>query len=151
MGVDPPHASRILTPEELLGLQRAVDNVFIHNALVDYAVRITFATREPAAAGLPDLVPYIAHGVSPRATLGMAAAARALAYLRGRDYVLPQDISDVAPDVLRHRVLLSYEALAEGVGAETVVSRVLAAVPPPRIAPSQENDDSQIQRYEAIG
>ena len=138
MGVDPPRAGQVLADGELAELQGAVDRVFIHNALVDYAVRLTFATRQPADAGLGDLVPLIAHGVSPRATLGMCSAARALAFLRGRDYVLPADVEDVAPDVLRHRVLLSYEALAEGVSAEAIVARVLAATPAPRIAPSQE-------------
>ena len=87
----------------------------MHDAVLDYAVRLVLATREPAHYGLADLDAVIAHGASPRATLGLVAAGRALALLRGRAYVLPQDVYDVARDVLRHRVLLSYEALADGV------------------------------------
>jgi MoxR-like ATPase len=138
MSVDPPRAGEVLEPAALLQLQRAADQVFLHDAVLDYAVRVVMATRQPMVAGLPDLVPLIAHGASPRATLGLAAAGRALALMRGRAYVLPQDIFDVAPDVLRHRVLLSYEALAEGVDAEEIVTRVLSTVLAPRVAPSQD-------------
>ncbi|MCI3950181.1 MAG: putative ATPase 3, partial [Acidimicrobiales bacterium] len=118
MGVRPPRAGRVLDPRILLDLQAAADAVFVHDAVVDYAVRLVLATREPAAAGLADLTPLIAHGASPRATLGLVAAGRALALLRGRSYALPQDVYDVARDVLRHRVLLSYEGLADGVDAD---------------------------------
>jgi MoxR-like ATPase len=139
MGVDPPRAHEVLSPADVIALQRSADEVFVHNALVDYVVRLVGATRDPAGAGIADLAPMVAWGASPRASLGMVAAARALALLRERDYALPQDVCDVAPDVLRHRVLLSYEALAEGVEAETVVSRVISAVPVPRITPAQEH------------
>jgi MoxR-like ATPase len=138
MSVSPPLADTVLGPEELISLQQAADEVFIHGAIVDYAVRITAATRNPAEYGLPDLVPLIAHGASPRGTLALVAGARALALLRGRDYVLPQEVYDVARDVLRHRVFLSYEALADGVGSDEVVERVLRTVPAPRLAPSQD-------------
>jgi MoxR-like ATPase len=139
MSVSPPVAQTVLARDELLALQRAADAVFIHDAIVDYAVRLVLATRAPAEHGLADLAPLIAHGGSPRATLGLVAASRALALLRGREFVLPQDIYDVAPDVLRHRVLLSYEAIADGVSAEQIVNRIVGTVLAPRLAPSQDN------------
>jgi MoxR-like ATPase len=138
MGVSPPQAAQVLDPLALENLQRAADQVFVHDGVLDYAVRLVLATRAPAEHGLPDLAPLIAHGASPRATLGLVAAGRALAMLRRRGYVLPQDIFDVAPEVLRHRVLLSYEAIAEGVEPDQVVSRLLSTVVAPRVAPSQD-------------
>jgi MoxR-like ATPase len=138
MSVRPPVASQVLAPTHLQELQSAADSVFVHDALVDYAVRLVLATRHPAEHGLEELEPWIAHGASPRATLGLVAAGRALALMRGRSYAVPQDIYDVARDVLRHRVLLSYEALADGVDAEQVVERVVQSVGAPRITPVQE-------------
>ena len=138
MGVAPPVARQVLSPAELETLQAAADGVFVHDALVDYAVRLVLATREPATAGLADLTAFIALGASPRGTLGLVAAARALALLRGRSYALPHDMTDVARDVLRHRVLLTYEAVADGIDAEQVVERVVTTVAPPRVAPSQD-------------
>ncbi|MGH3663070.1 MAG: AAA family ATPase [Micromonosporaceae bacterium] len=140
MGVSAPEPTAILTPDDLLRLQQKADEVFTHNALVDYAVRLVFTTREPAAHGLPDIAPLVQYGASPRASLGLIRASRAVALLRGRDYVLPQDIQDVAPDVLRHRLVLSYDALADGIPAEQIVARVLATVPPPSVAPRQQAD-----------
>ena len=156
MSVAPPVAQQVLSEDELVALQSAADEVFTHDAIVDYAVRLVLATREPAARaahaavvggtppippghGLPDLVGLISHGASPRATLGLVRAARALALLRGREFVLPQDVYDIAPDVLRHRVLLSYEAIADGVTAESIVNRIVGTVVAPRLAPSQDN------------
>src|SRR5256714_2416111 len=121
MGVDPPKPEPVFSPGELAGLQQAADSVFVHDGVLDYAVRLVLASRNPSEHGLPDLVGLIAHGASPRATLGLVASGRALALMRGRNYVLPQDIFDVGPDVLRHRLLLSYEALAGGVHAQPVV------------------------------
>jgi MoxR-like ATPase len=138
MGVRPPRAGQVLDPAALLELQAAADAVFVHDAVVDYAVRLVLATREPHAHGLADLTPLIAHGASPRATLGLVAASRALALLRGRRYALPQDVYDVSRDVLRHRVLLSYEALADGVDADGVVERVVRTVGAPRVTPTQD-------------
>ena len=138
MSVSPPLANTVFGAEELVGLQQAADEVFIHGAIVDYAVRITAATRTPVEYGLPDIAPLIAHGASPRGTLALVAGSRALALMRGRDYVLPQEVYDVARDILRHRVFLSYEALADGIGADEVVERVLRTVPAPRLAPSQD-------------
>ncbi|MGQ0521981.1 MAG: AAA family ATPase [Actinomycetota bacterium] len=140
MSVDPPSPETVLGPEELLTLQAAADRVFVHDAVVDYAVRLVLATREPAKHDLADIAPHVAHGASPRATLGLVASARALALLRSRTYVLPQDVYDVARDVLRHRVLLSYEALADGVTAEQVVERVVRTVVAPRITPGQDGE-----------
>jgi len=117
MGVDPPHAEQVLTPGDLVRLQGAADRVFVHSALVDYAVRLVLTTRDPRAYGVPDLAGLISYGASPRASLGIVAASRALALMRGRDYALPQDVTDLAAEVIRHRLVLSYDALADGVPA----------------------------------
>jgi len=138
MGVDPPVPTRVLDPDRVTALQRAADRVFVHHASAEYAVRLVLATRDPAAYGLPDVAAALQFGVSPRATLGLVAAARALALLRGRTYVLPGDITDVAPDVLAHRLVLGYDALADGVPPRALVERVLAAVRAPRVTPAQD-------------
>ncbi|MCU1394011.1 MAG: MoxR [Ilumatobacteraceae bacterium] len=138
MSVDPPKAMRLLDPERLVELQQEADRVFVHDAVLDYAVRLVLATRHPAEHGLPDLEPLIAHGASPRATLGLVAAARGLAVLRGRRYALPQDVFDVVRDVLRHRILLTYEALADDVTAEQIVHRIGSTVVAPRVTPTQD-------------
>ncbi len=137
MGIYPPEASPVLDPAAVVGLQKAADAVFVDRVVVDYAVRLVLATRAPAEHGLPDLAPLIAFGASPRGSLGLVAAARALALLRGRDYAVPQDVFDCAPDVLRHRLVLSYEALADGVTPEVVLGRVLSTVAAPRVTPRQ--------------
>jgi MoxR-like ATPase len=137
MGVTPPEASTVLTPGDLDHLRAKVKEVYVDRAVVDYAVRLVRATREPALAGLADLAELIAYGASPRASLGLVAAGRALALMRGRTYALPQDVFDVGPDILRHRLVLSYEALARSTTADEIVTRVLATVPAPRVAPSQ--------------
>ena len=134
MGVHPPEPHRVLTPGELTRLQEAAGRVFVHHALVDYVVRLVVATRVPAEHGLSDVAGWVAYGASPRATLGIVGAARALALLRGRDYVLPQDVVDVSADVLRHRLVLSYDALADGVPVEHIVNRVLQTVPLPQVS-----------------
>jgi len=138
MSVRPPEARQAITAEQLLALQETVDDVYVHPAVRDYAVRLVMATREPAASGLPDLAPRLALGASPRATLGLLAAGRALAVLRRRRFLVPQDIHDVAPEVLRHRLVLSYDALAEGIVIDDLIARLLAAVPPPHVAPSRD-------------
>ncbi len=140
MGVNPPRAEQVLTPEDLLHLQGAADRVFVHTALIDYAVRLVVTTRDPRAFGLPDQAALVAYGASPRASLGVVAAGRALALMRGRDYALPQDVTDVAADVLKHRLVLSYDALADGVSAEQIVAQFLAAVPVPQVTPRQSAD-----------
>ncbi|WP_246002231.1 AAA family ATPase [Allorhizocola rhizosphaerae] len=137
MGVDPPHPEPILDPVQLTGLQQRADQVFVHNALIDYAVRLVLATREPAAHDMPDLARLIQYGASPRASLGLVRAVRALALLRGRDYALPQDVQDIAPDVLRHRLVLTYDALADEVPPDEILDRILVGVPLPTVAPRQ--------------
>jgi MoxR-like ATPase len=137
MGVEPPVPEQVLTPADLLRLQRAASRVFVHHALVDYVVRVVLSTRTPGDHGMADVAGWVSYGASPRASLGMIAAARALALMRGRDYVLPQDVLDVAPDVLRHRLVLSYDALADGIPADHVVRRVLQTVPLPQVTPRQ--------------
>jgi MoxR-like ATPase len=136
MGVHPPRAEPVLTSTDVLDLQAAADQIFVDHGVVEYAVNLVFATRDPGTFGLGDLAPMLQFGASPRASLGLVAAGRALALLRGRSYVLPQDVFDVAPDVLRHRLVLSYEALARDLTADHLLARVLGTVPAPRIAPS---------------
>ncbi|MFZ4583939.1 MAG: AAA family ATPase [Acidimicrobiia bacterium] len=138
MGTNPPEASEQLSLDELRELQKAASEVFVHHQVADYAVRLVLATREPEQHGLVDIKPYVAYGASPRASLGLVAAGRALALMRGRDYVVPQDIFDIAPEVLRHRLVLSYEALASNVTAEDVLVRILSTVIAPSVAPSQD-------------
>ena len=133
-----PAANPVLDPTRLAHLQEKADAVFVHNALVDYAVRLVFATREPAKYGMTDVAQLIQYGASPRASLGIVRAAQALALMRGRDYALPQDLIDIAPDVLRHRLVLSYDALADDIPADQIVSRVLKAVPLPTVTPRQD-------------
>ena len=94
-------------------------------------VKLVSATRTPGEIGLKDLVPMLTFGASPRATIGLIEGAKALAMMRGRTYALPEDMSDLVPDVLRHRLVLSYEALSEGLAADPVVLRIMAKVPPP--------------------
>ncbi|EOM75022.1 MoxR family transcriptional regulator [Rhodococcus rhodnii LMG 5362] len=133
MGVAAPEPHRVLGPEELVRLQKVASEVFVHHALVDYVVRVIAATRTPAQWGLHEVAGWISYGASPRATLGIIAAARALALLRGRDYVVPQDVLEVIPDVLRHRLVLSYDALADEVSPDDVIGRVLSTVGLPQV------------------
>ncbi|HEV8569373.1 MAG TPA: MoxR family ATPase [Actinoplanes sp.] len=142
MGTARPRPTRVLDPRRLLELQQQAQDVFVHHALAEYIVRLVLATRHPERFGATDTVPLIAYGASPRATLGLVAAARALALLRGRDYVLPEDVTELAADVIAHRLVLSFDAVADGVPAESVVRRLVAAVPPPRIAPHEATRDS---------
>ncbi|MEU4311811.1 MoxR family ATPase [Nocardia sp. NPDC024068] len=135
MGVTPPQAERILEPAELLRLQKLAANTFVHHALVDYVVRVISATRTPAEFGMHDVASWVSYGASPRASLGIIAAARAVALIRGRDYVVPQDVIEVIPDVLRHRLVLSYDALADEVSPEDVIQRVMQTVGLPQVAP----------------
>src|SRR5436190_8778181 len=128
MGVDPPSPEAVLDADGLVELQRSVDGIYVDPAVIWYAVSLVFATRAPKDQGFVDLEPLIAYGASPRATLGLVAAGRALALIRGRTYVLPQDVYDIAPEVLRHRLVLSYEALADGVEADDLVNRIITAI-----------------------
>ena len=137
MGVEPPVAQQVISIEDLARLQRTASKVFVHHAIVDYVVRLVVATRRPAEHGMPDVAAWVSYGASPRASLGLIAAGRALALLRGRDYVLPQDVLDIATDVLPHRMVMSYDAIADGIGALQAVRRVLQSVPLPQVAPRQ--------------
>jgi MoxR-like ATPase len=128
-----PEHVPMLTLEDLAAMQARVRATYVDPAIVDYSVRLVTATRSPAAVGLGDLDRYVTYGASPRASIALVAGARALAFLRGRDYVLPPDLGDLALDVLRHRLVLSYEALADDVDPDTVVTRVLSSVPAPRV------------------
>ena len=139
MGGVRPTAQPVLDPASLIRLQERARAVFVHHALAEYVVRLVLATRDPARFGLPEVAGQLAYGASPRATLGLVAAGRALALLRGRDYVLPADLLEIAPDVLAHRLVLSFDAVADGVEPEAVVRRIVDAVPLPQIAPAQEN------------
>jgi len=121
----------VTTTEELLAMQQKARAVYVDPALVSYAVRLVAATRAPEKAGLRDHGRFILYGASPRATIGLIEAGRALAFLRRRDYALPQDVVDVAADVLRHRVVPSYEALSDGVSADRLVRDIMRAVSPP--------------------
>ena len=124
----------MLTPEKLTRMQERVQQIYVDPSIVDYAVRLVAATRTPATAGLGELERYVSYGASPRASIALVIGGRAMAFLRGRDYVLPHDVDELALDVLRHRVVLSYEALADDVDADTIVTRVLGAVPAPEVA-----------------
>jgi MoxR-like ATPase len=121
----------VMTTERLIQLQHEVDEVFVDPTLMEYVVRLASATRHPAEYGIGDVAKYISYGASPRASINLVLAGRALAYLRGRRYVTGQDIQDLALDVIRHRIVLSFEALSEDVTADDVVKRVLARMPVP--------------------
>jgi MoxR-like ATPase len=132
--LEPPIVlSPVLSIEDLKGLQELVGQVFVDPALVSWVVDLATATRKPAEAGLEAIAPYISYGASPRGPISVIAAARALAVLRQRDYVLPSDVEAVVRDAFRHRLVLSYQALAEEVSADQVLDQVLAAVAPPQI------------------
>jgi MoxR-like ATPase len=121
----------VTTTEDILMAQRAARTLYIDPALIRYAVQLVAATRNPERAGLKELAPMIQFGASPRATIYLIECGRALAYLRGREYVLPEDVTDVALDVLRHRVVPSYEALAENLSSDEIVRRLMRRIAPP--------------------
>ncbi len=126
-----PPLQPVADPGELLALRAAVADLYMDQKIVDYIVDLVRATREPQALGLGEIKPLIAFGASPRASIYLAQAARAHAYLRGRAYVVPEDVKTMAPDVLRHRVLLTFEAEAEDVNADGIIARILNAVDAP--------------------
>ncbi|MFN2486914.1 MAG: AAA family ATPase [Acidimicrobiia bacterium] len=130
---------QILSPDELLGLQQMTTEVYVDPALARYTVELATATRDLAAAGLADLAPYVAYGASPRGPINLVYGARALALLRGRTYALPQDVRDLAQDVLRHRLVLTYQALAENITPDGIVAAVLDKVPAPKIELARES------------
>jgi MoxR-like ATPase len=137
--LQPPQ--QVVDSEELLSLQRQVDQIYVDPALIEYAVKLVSATRNPEAVGRADVRVFIDFGASPRASINLILGARALAFLRGREYALPQDVLDLAADVIRHRLVLSYEALADNVTPDELLSRILAAVPAPEILTYERNYD----------
>jgi len=121
----------VTTTEELMALQRECRKTYVEPSLIQYAVRLVAATREPERYGIKGIEKYITFGASPRGSIHLIEGARALAFLRGRDYALPHDVTDLVPDVLRHRLVLSYEALAEGLTADALIARVMQHVRAP--------------------
>jgi MoxR-like ATPase len=135
---------QVLSTDDLVDLQRKVDKVYVDPALYDYAVRLATSTRTPRAYGLPELERYITYGASPRASINLILTARALAYVRGREYVLPQDVLDMARDVIRHRLVLSFEALSDNLSADTILSTILTRVPPPAVPLRERSNASPV-------
>ncbi|GGM06789.1 AAA family ATPase [Dactylosporangium sucinum] len=126
-----PITHAIVDPRRLIEMQSQVEQVYVDPALIEYSVRLANATRDPAEVGLGELQRYVSFGASPRASINLVLAARAMAYLRGRDYVLVSDLAELALDVFRHRLVLSYEALSDDVTADQILTRVLHALPVP--------------------
>jgi len=122
---------KVTTTAQLVELQKKCHSLFVDPSLIQFAVKVVSATRRPEQFGLKELPRLLTYGASPRATIGMIEAGRALAFLRGRDYVLPEDVVDIIPDVLRHRLVLSYEALSESITADQIIGQILRAVPAP--------------------
>ena len=127
----PIPVKHVASPKEILAARQRIAELYMDERIVDYLVSIVHATRFPAESGLKDLVPLVEFGASPRATLSLAQASRAHAFLRGRGFVTPDDVKAIAPDVLRHRVLRTYEAEAEDVSSDAIVQRILDAIPAP--------------------
>ena len=123
--------SAVATTDQLAALQKECRRVYVDPSLIQYAVRLVAATRRPEEHDLKELANFITYGASPRATINLTEGARALAMLRGRTYALPEDMTDLVPDVLRHRLVLSYEALSEGLTPDGVIAKVMAKIPPP--------------------
>jgi MoxR-like ATPase len=128
---EPIPVDRVATPAQIMEARRHIAELYIDERVVDYIVDIVHSTRNPEEAGLAELKPLIEFGASPRATLALAQGSRAHAFLRGRSFVTPDDVKSIAPDVLRHRVLRTYEAEAEEVTSDEIVSRILEAIPVP--------------------
>ncbi len=121
----------VATTEQLASLQKECRKVYVDPSLIQYAVKLVSATRDPIKHGLKDIKQYIMFGASPRATINLVEGARALAMLRGRTYALPEDMTDLVPDVLRHRVALTYEGLSEGLTSDAIIAKITAKVPVP--------------------
>jgi MoxR-like ATPase len=129
---------KVLNTDELLELQKKADAVYVDPSLIEYAVKVVTATRSPKTVGLPDLENYITFGASPRASINLILTAKALAFVRGRTYVLPQDVLDMALDIIRHRLVLSYEALSDEVSSDDILSQILDRIPVP-VVPLNEH------------
>src|SRR5215212_3257463 len=133
---------KVLTTDQLLDLQQEAGKVYVDPALIEYAVRLVTATRQPKDVGAKELERYITFGASPRASINLILAGRSLAYVRGRDYALPQDVLDVALDVMRHRLVLSYEALSDSVTGDDVLNKILSRIPIPEV-PLHEHSNTR--------
>ncbi len=142
MSVSPPESGRVLDPGLVRHLQDMASNVFVHNLVAEYIVRLVLASRTPADFGMPDLTGVIQIGCSPRATLGLVAASRALALINGRDYVLPTDVQAVARDVMAHRIVLGFDAVADNIDPGDVVERIVAMVPAPTPVWNEQQRDT---------
>ena len=129
----PIELRRLLTPAEMIALQQRADQIYVDPRVVAYAATLVHATRQPSVHQLDWLQGAVQYGASPRASINLVAGARALALIRGRTYALPQDVADLAPEVLRHRLVLSYESIAGGGSAEQVVEAILRRHPPARL------------------
>jgi MoxR-like ATPase len=129
---------KVLTSDKLLRLQKEADSVYVDPALIEYAVRIVTATRKPEEFGLKEIMPYILFGASPRASINLILTARALAFVRGRNYALPQDVLDMVLDVIRHRIVLSYEALSDSVTSDHLLEKIVDRIPVP-VVPLREH------------
>lgn len=147
MSVRPPTAGGVLNPEVTRHLQDMASNVFVHNLVSEYIVRLVLASRTPSEFGMPDLEQVITIGCSSRATLGLVASSRALALIHGRDYVLPTDVQAVAKDVMAHRLVLGFDAVADNVNPLDVVERILAMVPAPTPVWNQEQRQASHQQH----
>jgi MoxR-like ATPase len=134
---------KVLTTEELLGLQQKADQIYVDPALIEYSVRMVTATRTPASFGLKEIEHYIMFGASPRASINLILTAKALAFVRGRAYALPQDVLDMAHDVIRHRLVLSYEALSDNVTSDDILQKILDSIPIP-VVPLHEHLDLRL-------
>jgi len=130
-GVAEPGVAAVATTEQLSALQRECRSVYVEPSLMQYAVRLAAATRNPESYGLAELAKYLSFGASPRGPIHLIEGARALAYMRGRTYALPEDVTDLVPDVFRHRLVLTYEALTEGMTADTLILRIMQRIPSP--------------------
>jgi MoxR-like ATPase len=133
---------KVLTTDQLIDLQKEAGKVYVDPALIEYAVRMVTATRQPKDVGAKELERYITFGASPRASINLILAGRSLAYVRGRDYALPQDVLDVALDVMRHRLVLSYEALSDNVTGDDVLNKILSRIPIPEV-PLHEHSNAR--------
>lgn len=122
---------KVLTTDQLIELQKKTDEVYVDPSLIEYAVKLVNATRNPKSVGLPEIEKYITFGASPRASINLILTAKALAFVRGRSYVLPQDVLDMALDVIRHRLVLSYEALSDNVSSDDLLTKILDRIPIP--------------------
>jgi MoxR-like ATPase len=139
-----PTAQQVLSSKGLIAMQEAADRVYVDPALFEYAVRLATTTRNPEAHGLGELRRYIQFGASPRASINLILTARALAFVRGRDYALPEDVRDMALDVLRHRLVLSFEALSDDVTSDTILRTILDRVPVP-VVPLREHENVRVR------